>query len=83
MDFVQEQKRNLRKEYLSIRNGMSEDEIKGIIKTEEKTLKSTGQAQIFPHFIVNEKMYFNKQQVDQWLKETQLSPQSLIQLNVL
>ena len=27
MDFVQEQKRNLRKEYLSIRNGMSEDEI--------------------------------------------------------
>ena len=63
--------------------GMSEDEIKGIIKTEEKTLKSTGQAQIFPHFIVNEKMYFNKQQVDQWLKETQLSPQSLIQLKVL
>ncbi|MBQ5673987.1 MAG: 5-formyltetrahydrofolate cyclo-ligase [Lachnospiraceae bacterium] len=27
MDFVQKQKRNLRKEYLSIRNGMSEDEI--------------------------------------------------------
>lgn len=51
--------------------GMNEDDVLGIINTEKKILESTGSytGAMFPYFIVNEKMYFYKQQIDEWLKD--------------
>lgn len=51
--------------------GMSEEEIHGIINTEKIELEEGGGfwSMRFPYFIVNEKEYFHKEQIDEWLKE--------------
>ena len=50
---------------------MTEEEVKGIIDTEEIELNTTGSfsGSMFPYFIVNEKQYFYKEKIDEWLKE--------------
>lgn len=50
---------------------MTEEEVQGIIDTEEIWLDTTGSFSgiMFPYFIVNEKKYFYKEKIDEWLKE--------------
>ncbi|MFU7517730.1 hypothetical protein [Clostridium sp. HCS.1] len=50
---------------------MTEEEVQGIIDTEEIELDTTGSFSgiMFPYFIVNEKQYFYKEKIDEWLKE--------------
>ncbi len=50
---------------------MTEEEVQGIIDTEEISLDTTGSFSgiMFPYFIVNEKQYFYKEKIDEWLKE--------------
>ena len=50
---------------------MTEEEVQGIIDTEEIWLDTTGSFSgiMFPYFIVNEKQYFYKEKIDEWLKE--------------
>lgn len=51
--------------------GMTEEEVQGIINTEKNMLESRGSYTgiMFPYFIVNDKLYFYKEQVDEWLKD--------------
>lgn len=51
--------------------GMSEEEIHGIINTEKSELEESRGfwGMRFPYFIVNEKEYFHKELIDEWLKE--------------
>lgn len=50
---------------------MSEEEVKGIIAVEKSILEKTGSfdGKMFPYFIVNDKQFFYKDQIDEWLKE--------------
>lgn len=50
--------------------GMTE-EVLGIIKIEKKILESSGSytGMMFPYFTVNDKLYFYKEQIDEWMKE--------------
>ncbi|RBP57395.1 hypothetical protein DES36_1308 [Alkalibaculum bacchi] len=54
--------------------GMTEEEVEGIIKTEEKTLESIGSYtnMMFPHFTVNGELYFYKEQIDEWITEVSI-----------
>lgn len=49
--------------------GVTEDELQGIIKAEQNTLEAEGTyvGMMIPYFIVNDNMYFNKNQIDEWL----------------
>jgi len=54
--------------------GMTEEEVQGIMETEKKKLESSGSytGMMFPHFIVNGKLYFYKEEIDEWLKEVSI-----------
>jgi hypothetical protein len=54
-------------EYLN----MKEEEVSGIIQTEEKKLNETHTfvGKMFPYFTVDNKQYFYKDEIDEWLKE--------------
>lgn len=54
--------------------GMTEEEVQGIINTEKNMLESRGSYTgiMFPYFIVNDKLYFYKEQIDEWLKDTSI-----------
>ena len=51
--------------------GMTEEEVQGIINTEKSMLEETDSFTgiMFPYFTVNEKQYFSKVAIDEWLKE--------------
>lgn len=51
--------------------GISEEEVLGLIDTEKNILEKTSifTGKMFPYFIVNEKQYFYKDEVDEWLKD--------------
>lgn len=73
---IQAQKTNVDGNVLTVSQvanylGMTEEEVQGIIKTEKNILESSGSytGLMFPYFTVNDKMYFYKQQIDEWLKE--------------
>ena len=50
---------------------MTVEEVQGIIDTEKALLTETGSfsGKRFPYFIVNEKPYFYKEEINEWLKE--------------
>jgi uncharacterized membrane protein len=54
-------------EYLN----MKEEEVSGIIQIEKKALDETHSfvGMMFPYFIINNKQYFYKDEIDEWLKE--------------
>jgi hypothetical protein len=54
-------------EYLN----MKEEEVSGIIQTEQKKLNETHTfvGKMFPYFSVDNKQYFYKDEIDEWLKE--------------
>ena len=54
--------------------GMTEEEVQGIMKTEKNILESTGSytGTMFPYFILNDKLYFYKEQIDEWLKDVSI-----------
>ena len=53
---------------------MTEEEVQGIIKTEKKILESSGSytGMSFPYFTLNDKLYFYKEQIDEWLNEVSI-----------
>ena len=50
---------------------MTEQEIEGIIQTEKDILRKTGSftGKMFPYFAINNKRFFYKNEIDEWLKE--------------
>lgn len=54
-------------EYLN----MTEEEVRAIIQTEKKKLDETHSftGKMFPYFTINDKQYFYKDEIDEWLKE--------------
>lgn len=50
---------------------ITEEEVQGIIDIEKNELEKTGSfsGDMFPYFTVNEKRYFYKGELDEWLKE--------------
>ncbi|GFP76617.1 hypothetical protein [Clostridium fungisolvens] len=50
---------------------MSEGEVQGIINTEKAALDQSKvfTGMMFPYFTVNDKQYFYKNEIDEWLKE--------------
>ena len=54
-------------EYLN----MNEEEVSAIIQTEQKKLDETHSfdGKMFPYFTINNKQYFYKDEIDEWLKE--------------
>lgn len=54
-------------EYLN----MTEEEVRGIIQTEKKMLDTTHtfEGKMFPYFTIDNKQYFYKNEIDEWLKE--------------
>ncbi len=53
---------------------MTEEEVEGIIDIEQFMLQSTGSytGVMFPYFKVNDKYYFYKDQVDEWIKDVSI-----------
>ncbi|NLB51720.1 MAG: hypothetical protein GX808_02125 [Syntrophomonadaceae bacterium] len=53
---------------------MTEDEVLGIIQTEKKKLEETHSfdGKMFPYFTINNKQYFSKDEIDDWLKEVSM-----------
>lgn len=53
--------------YLNI----SEEEVKAIIQIEDNMFTKTGSfyGKMLPYFVVNNKQYFYKDEIDEWLKE--------------
>ena len=53
---------------------MTEEEVQGIINTEKSVLERTGSftGNMFSYFIVNEKQYFYKGEIDEWLKSVSM-----------
>jgi hypothetical protein len=53
---------------------MTEDELQGIIKTETGILNEYNNfsGEMFPYFIINDKFYFYKDQIDKWLIEASM-----------
>lgn len=53
---------------------MTEEEVQGIINTEKNMLESRGSYTgiMFPYFIVNDKLYFHKERLDEWIKEVSI-----------
>jgi hypothetical protein len=54
-------------EYLN----MTEEEVRAIIQTEEKKLgeRHSFVGKMFPYFTIDNKQYFYKDEIDEWLKE--------------
>jgi membrane glycosyltransferase len=54
-------------EYLN----MTEEDVQGIIYTEKMKLEKTGSFSgvMFPYFIINDKYYFYRDEIDEWLKD--------------
>ena len=54
-------------EYLNL----TEEEVRGIIGIEQKVLEETGSfhGKMFPYITINNKQYFHKDEIDEWLKE--------------
>lgn len=54
-------------EYLN----MKDEEVSAIIQTEKKVLDETHSfyGKMFPYFTINNKQYFYKDEIDEWLKE--------------
>jgi len=50
---------------------MTVGEVQGIMQTEKKILEETGSfsGKMFPYFTINNKQYFYKDELDEWLKE--------------
>lgn len=50
---------------------LTEEEVEGIIQTEKKMLDETGgfYGKMFPYITINNKHYFNKDEIDEWFKE--------------
>lgn len=50
---------------------MTEEEVRGIIQAEKKILDETGSfyGTMFPYFTINNKLYFYKDEIDEWLEE--------------
>ena len=50
---------------------LTEEEVKGIIQTEMKILDETGSfyGKMFPYLTINNKQYFYKDEIDEWLRE--------------
>ncbi|MFL0269345.1 hypothetical protein ACJDUH_14750 [Clostridium sp. WILCCON 0202] len=50
---------------------MTEEEVRAIIQTEKKKLDETHSfdGKMFPYFTINNKQYFYKDEIDEWLKE--------------
>lgn len=50
---------------------MTEDEVQGIIQTEKASMEKIGSfsGKMFPYFTINNKKYFYKNEIDEWLKE--------------
>ncbi len=50
---------------------LTEGEVLGIIETEEAQLHEYGgfSGKMFPYFTVNDKQYFYRDEIDEWLKE--------------
>ncbi|MEG0775090.1 hypothetical protein [Clostridium sp.] len=50
---------------------MTVEEVRGIIQTEKKQLDETHvfHGKMFPYFTINNKQYFYKNEIDEWLKE--------------
>lgn len=50
---------------------MTEEEVQDIIQTEKKMLDESGffNGKRFPYFTINNKQYFYKSEIDEWLKE--------------
>jgi hypothetical protein len=58
-------------EYLN----MKEEEVSGIILTEKKMLDETHSfvGKMFPYFAINNKQYFYKNEIDEWLKDVSIN----------
>lgn len=58
-------------EYLN----MPDEEVRAIIQTEKKKLDETHSfsGKMFPYFTINNKWYFYKDEIDEWLKEVSSS----------
>lgn len=54
--------------------GMTVEEVQEIINIEKNTLNSSGSYTgiMFPYFIVNDKLYFHKESVDEWIKDVSI-----------
>ena len=50
---------------------MTEEEVCAIIQTEKKKLDETHSftGKMFPYFTINNKQYFYKDEIDEWLKQ--------------
>lgn len=50
---------------------MTEEEVRAIIETEKKKLDETHsfEGKMFPYFTINNKQYFYKDEINEWLKE--------------
>lgn len=50
---------------------MTEEEVRAIIQTEKKKLDESHsfEGKMFPYFTINNKQYFYKDEIDEWLKE--------------
>lgn len=50
---------------------MTEEDVRGIIQTEKSVLDLSGMftGKMFPYFTVNNKQYFYKNEIDEWLNE--------------
>lgn len=50
---------------------MTEEEIQGVMQTEKDMLKKTGSfsGKMFPYFTINNKTFFYKNEIDEWLKD--------------
>ena len=54
---------------------MTEEEVTGIIQTEKKTLMQSGSfsGRMLSYFTVNNKQYFYRNEIDEWLKEVSIN----------
>lgn len=54
---------------------MPDEEVLAIIETEKKKLDETHSftGKMFPYFIIDNKLYFYKDEIDEWLKEVSSS----------
>ncbi len=50
---------------------MSEGEVKDIIRVEDNQLKQLGSftGKMFPYFTIDDKQYFSREEIDEWLME--------------
>ena len=55
--------------------GMTAEEVQGIINTEKNTLETSGifTGTMFPYITINDKLYFSKEQIDEWIKDVSIN----------